>query len=856
MIRDFAGRLKSVLGIRTGKTGEATSFRTVFTRFRDVLDNNNKALEIITEMGEKLGGEYLFDIHYIRPAYSSLASAVGNSMRSFDALTGGKYEKLHDAFERIDGRIRSMIYDIVSTSGKRVYFFEDITWDMAREVGGKNAVLAELKNYLALNVPGAFAITSRAFDEFMDYNGLGAYEDLQRHDNEALSASLSEMRDRIMNAEFPPDLDKDIDEVLGKIRQTCGEDCFLAVRSSGEEEDGDLSFAGQFATILNVPAKGGPVKDAYRRVIASLFAEKAATYQRRFGYKIGQLKMAVGCVAMVDAISSGVIYTATPGGDRDTLMITASWGLGASVVEGETDADVYLIKKDIEPRIVDRKAGDKEYMIARAEQGGTERTAVPDAKRKQLCLSDEQVIELSRQAVRIEKHFRKPQDIEWAIDGEGGVFILQARPLRVEEGPPGVTPSVKGAGEERILMENKGIVVQKGVGGGTVFFVTGPADLEHFPKGSVLVARHDSSEFARVMPYVSAIITDTGSPTSHMASLCREFRVPTVVNAGDASRTLRQGGKVTMQADDEGGVTVFEGILRERIDRAEKESMKMEDLYEYRRRRYILRYISPLNLVDPLMDVFTPEKCKTIHDILRFMHEKSVAELLESARLGTSLLKGHRAVKLDLPIPTGIVVLDIGGGLSVKPGEDKATLEQITSVPLRAIVEGMLHPGTWHSDAVSLRVHDFMSSMMRMSDITSDGGEYAGYNVAVASGEYVNLSLRFGYHFNMIDCYCSENTRNNHIYFRFVGGATDIVKRSRRIQLIAEILKEYGFNIKSKGDLIIARLSNIRQDEAVGIMDQTGRLIAYTRQLDAVLHDDADVELYAKNFLAGKYDIN
>jgi pyruvate,water dikinase len=154
-----------------------------------------------------------------------------------------------------------------------------------------------------------------------------------------------------------------------------------------------------------------------------------------------------------------------------------------------------------------------------------------------------------------------------------------------------------------------------------------------------------------------------------------------------------------------------------------------------------------------------------------------------------------------------------------------------------------------------LKVNDFLSSMMRMPDITADRSEYVGYNVAVVSKEYMNLSLRFGYHFNMLDCYCSETARYNHIYFRFVGGATDISKRSRRIQLIAAVLQEYGFNIKIKGDLIIARLANIRRNEMEIILDQAGRLIAFTRQLDAVLHDDDAVERYRKRFMEGNYDI-
>jgi pyruvate,water dikinase len=135
----------------------------------------------------------------------------------------------------------------------------------------------------------------------------------------------------------------------------------------------------------------------------------------------------------------------------------------------------------------------------------------------------------------------------------------------------------------------------------------------------------------------------------------------------------------------------------------------------------------------------------------------------------------------------------------------------------------------------------------------SDSGSRVESNMAVISREYANISLKFGYHFIIVDCFCSENARNNHIYFRFTGGATDMTKRSRRLQLIAEILGEYGFNIKTKGDLIVARLANIGRNEAEIVLDQLGRLISFTRQLDTVLQDDTAVKRYARNFLDGRY---
>ncbi len=851
-MKNIVENIRSILRIARRGKGQSPPFETVFARFREILENNNRALEIITDMGDKLGGDYLFDVVYVRRAYSDLSAAVLRSIRLFDVLTADRYPAIHGVFERIDTRITGMIDETVRPSVGLVVPLEEISWDMAEYVGGKNDGLSELKNFLKLTVPEAFAVTTRAFDEFISYNGLDVLLEKAAADN----VIPADLHDLVMKAAVPPELDRALEEALARLKEKCAGECYLAVRSSAGEEDGEFSFAGQFETVLNVPAGKAAVAEAYRCVVASLFSAGSLAYQKALGFPPGKIKMAVSCSVMVDAVASGVIYSSSPAGDRDTLVVNAAPGLGSAVVEGKTDADLFVVRKGAPLRLETKKAGGKEAMVIGNRGGGTASIPVPAEQRNLFSLSDEAVLEIAGTAMAIERHFHRPMDIEWAMDKKGTVYFLQARPLRIpEEGAVARQISTRPEQPREILLKDRGLAVQKGAGGGRVFIIRRPEDIANFPKGAVLVARHDSSDFVRVMPFASAIITDIGTPTSHMASLCREFRVPTAVNTGEATTLLKDGEKVTLHVDDEGGIKVYAGVARELIESEGADTVKMERLYEYRRQRYILRYISPLNLVDPLMDNFTPEGCKTMHDILRFMHEKSVAGLIEGARYGDRMLKKHAAVKLDIPIPAGIIVIDIGGGLSVPGGKDNASFDDIVSIPLRAVVKGMMHPGVWHSEAVSLRVNDFLSSMMRMPDITTDRSEYVGFNIAVVTGEYMNLSLRFGYHFNMMDCYCSENARYNHIYFRFVGGATDISKRSRRIQLIADILKEYGFNIKTRGDLIIARLSNIKREEMETLLDQAGRLIAFTRQLDALLHDDSAVERYRKNFIEGNYEV-
>jgi len=531
------------------------------------------------------------------------------------------------------------------------------------------------------------------------------------------------------------------------------------------------------------------------------------------------------------------------------LMINATWGLGTSIVEGQTDADHYTVNKNNDREIVEARIGTKDTMVTGLEQGGVATSKTPPERSRQASLTTDQVAGLARLALLIEKHFRWPQDVEWAIDGQGRTFILQSRPLRVALESVQHTVPAEHTAAAQIIVKDKGIAVQQGTVTGRVFIMKNVNELDAIPKGAILVARSDSSHFVRVMTEIAAIITDIGTPTSHMAALCREFRIPTVVNMGDATRALSQGEEITVRVDGH-GATVYRGSVSQLLERSETDAAHMEALSEFRKKRYLLRYISPLNLIDPLRDDFTPEACRTLHDILRFTHEKSVAALIESAGYG---VRSSAASRLDLPVPAGIMVIDIGGGLRYGDHRDHVTLDEVASLPLRAILTGMIRPGIWRADAVPLNMNDFMTSMLRSPGIDADSANHVAANVAVVSREYVNLSLRFGYHFIVLDCYCGEHTRNNHIYFRFTGGATDMAKRSRRLQLIDRILGEYGFSLKTKGDLIVARLANIRQEDAETILDQLGRLISYTRQLDAVLNDDVAVERFAQRFLDGKY---
>lgn len=829
----------------------------IYQCFKEVLESNNHALELITDMGQKLDGSYIFDINYIKSIYPALANDLRTSLERFKRLTRNSYD-IEPAFTHIDSLISEMIYGDGVVGDDSILFLNDIQWFRAREVGGKNYHLAELKNNLKLNIPATFVLTTRAYDEFLQYNDLEKI--IQPPDQKDITAppDAETVQRAILEGCFPPRLEDQLDTILETMLARHGAEATLAVRSSAEEEDDLFSFAGQFQTILNVPLHKQAVIDACKKVYASLFASNALAYQDRLGYTFGGLKMAIGCVLQIDPVASGVIYTVNPvSGNADEIIINATWGLGTSVVDGTIDVDNYVVHRANSLQISQTKVGGKESMtvLDTANSGGVREIPTPEDKKNLPCLSPALVLELAAKASSIEKYFRNPQDIEWAMTADGSVFFLQSRPLKVATPKDKTKPRrpVKSADSAHrpFAFKKSGVVVQKGIAAGNVYVLHKLTELNNFPKGSILVAHSDSPQFIRIMPFVAAIITDTGSVTSHMASVCREFGIPTAVNTGNATQVLQHGGEITMEANESGEITVVNGLDNSILKSQQRHIRKMEELYEYRRQKYILRHIAPLNLVNPLADEFTPAKCRTLHDILRFIHEKSVQELINISNHG--LLGRPALLRLQIDVPAGIHVLDIGGGLS-STAKAPVTAEDIKSLPFQAILRGMTWKGAWNTQAVPLGVKDLMGSIGRFSVLASGASGFAENNIAVISKEYLNLHMSLGYHFNLVDSFCSDRAANNHIYFRFVGGATDIVKRSRRIQLIEMILAEFGFNMNIKGDLLIARLSHVEQEEIINTLTMIGRLIAYTRQMDAVLRDTSQVALYARRFLEGNFE--
>lgn len=273
----------------------------------------------------------------------------------------------------------------------------------------------------------------------------------------------------------------------------------------------------------------------------------------------------------------------------------------------------------------------------------------------------------------------------------------------------------------------------------------------------------------------------------------------------------------------------------------------IEETTEYRLLRRVLQNIAPLNLLDPAEKNFTPDACRTLHDITRFVHEKAVEELIDR-----NYYQPHHwrtaAGKLQWNIPLDLVLIDVDGGLAPGSKKGKVPMEAIVSLPMQYLLKGLAHPRAWDNEPMSVDLGSFMSSLTRTISPELSTPREVGQNLAVISKEYANVSLRLGYHFTMIDSYISENMNDNYAYFRFFGGVTDPTRRSRRAKFLGAILSRHDFRIELHGDLVVARIKKLDKAGMMQRLHLLGLLVGFTRQLDVKMLSDQHIDTYIDKF--------
>ena len=824
-------------------------------RFRDLVDGNNRVLELLAEGGEMLGGEYIFDIQCLRTLGNDLRDAVQKVVLDLDAITGGRYPRLIEASRRIDAEVQAILEArLVVPKSEYVVPMPRADEDLTDVVGAKMARLGAVSRWLGWRVPDGFVVSTYACQRFLDKAGVeqsadDRFDPEQPLGDEELAARSARLRERILGAKVPRDVARAIEAAVELLVRSANPPS-LAVRSSALGEDSELSFAGQFLTLLGVqPAK---VLEAYKSVVASLFTPEVMKYRQSHGLHPARGLMAVGCLGMVRARAGGVLYTLDPERpSKDVLVVSAVPGLAKTVVEGSQAADRFEIAREPPHAVTSRHVARKERLHQVRGGGVVVEVELPSNERDRPAIGDAELEALASSALSIEKHLKCAVDIEWVLDTAGELVILQARPLRVVAAidAPTERDLTEVASRHRVLMKHQGTVACRGIGFGRVHVVKDENAVGEVPPGAVVVARTSSPKLAGAIVGASAVITDVGTTTGHLATIAREFRVPAIVDAGAATVTLKDASEVTVDAEEN---AVYEGRVPELLRHQLLRSSSSLDTSEFRILRRILRRTAPLNLRDPLSASFAAESCATYHDIIRFAHEKAVQELSEGETVRPSGGAQH-VRRLELPVPLDLLVIDVGGGVRTPERASALGPENVLSSPLRALLRGLLAEGVWTTEPAAMDPNAFMASATRSAVLTGPAALRPQQNLAIVSSEYLNLNLRLGYHFNIVDCYASERRNDNYIYFRFMGGVTELARRTRRAELLKRILEEHGFVVECSGDLVVGRFRKASAEVMAERLTTIGKLIGFTRQLDIFLSSERAVERYVKAFLEGKH---
>ena len=446
-------------------------------------------------------------------------------------------------------------------------------------VGGKNASLGEMISNLAgagVSVPGGFATTAQAYRDFIDTNNLDArihdlLDALDADDVNALAKAGAQIRQWILDGEFPAQLDADIRTAFAEMADG-NQNMAVAVRSSATAEDlPDASFAGQQETFLNIRGVDNVIYAA-KEVFASLFNDRAISYRVHQGFEHRDVALSVGVQRMVrsETAAAGVMFSLdTESGFRDVVFITGAYGLGETVVQGAVNPDEFYVHKQTlaagRPAILRRNLGSKALKMiygADASAGKSIETVdVAPAERMRFCLNDEEVSNLAKQAVIIEQHYGCPMDIEWAKDGDDGqIYIVQARPETVKSRS---NLNVM----ERYLLKEQGTVLVEGraigqrIGAGRVRIINDISEMDKVQPGDVLVSDMTDPDWEPVMKRASAIVTNRGGRTCHAAIIARELGIPAVVGCGNATALLKDGQGVTVSCAEGDTGFVFEGEL-------------------------------------------------------------------------------------------------------------------------------------------------------------------------------------------------------------------------------------------------------------------------------------------------------
>ena len=778
-----------------------TALRKKYQYFRDLLALDRFCLEKMAEIEEIHYRGISCDYARVVRLCRELDHAAGNLVKSLIALNPLRYRELKEYYRGISAEVNEIIeFEAPETAPPfSIGLKRSATRDPDRMpdtglVGGKARSLALIQSR-GFPVPEGFCVTTRAFNAVLSANSLRPQinDILSRiclDSTESMEEKCRDIRRMILEAVIPDDILKELEALLDGFSGKK-----LAVRSSAVGEDGKLSFAGQYKSLLHVdPAD---FFDAYRQILAGKYTPRAIAYRIRAGLPDEQVPMAVLVLEMIDGRESGVVYSSGINNSDETGIYIVS-GTGEKLVGGEVKAKEYFIKK----------TKDAEFPA----------DSPPYLNR------------LRSHALELEKLFGKPQDIEWVADVNDRLLLLQTRPLQ------SVSPDPE-APEIDLPVLAKGEWASPGRAGGEILILKSKSEISEIPSGRIVVCDGLYPELAAAAGSIGGVIAARGSAASHFATVARESGVPVVINVSEAATRFENGQTVTV--DGHRGI-IHDGKAKPSEMHSAGRKTWLSDKMEE-----ILEPVSRLNLTDASSENFAPENCRSLHDLIRFSHEMGVREMFALAdRRGRGL---YQSKALELEIPLSFRVLNLEGGLT-EEGDDleRVFLKHVACEPFLAMFSGLAHESIeWDPDTMHFDWEEFDKMS---AGVFNPANSPALSSYGLLARDYMHAMIRFGYHFAVVDALLVGQAEQNYIQFSFKGGGASESGKAMRLETIRIVLEKYGFTAGVRGDMLNAEYSRQNKDDTEKRLTVIGYILARTRLMDMRM-DENKIGAFAEDFM-------
>ncbi len=826
-------------------------FRAKYHAFKLLLAANNNALQLMTDMEAALRGSHSFGMTFVRSHATAVCVNVFSIIKYLNELSGNRYQALEGVFAGLEKKVHEALKTRqVPVIQELVLPLNRVHREMADGVGSKMANLGEISSRLPeITVPDGFAVTAAAYELFLAFNELQdeinrRLQALEQEDIGDVYRKSSEVQMLIIGAEMPPELGEAISRAHGELEVRTGGPLRVSLRSSAIGEDAaETSFAGQYRSELNVSREN--LFTVYKEILASKYALTAVSYRLHKGLRDEDVAMCVGCMAMVDSASGGVMYTRDPTDiRRGAIFINAVHGLAKSVVDGSVTPDLFVVSRGEEPAIIQKEVRKKELKTVCLPEEGV--LLESDEKGETPALTDDQALALARIALILEDHFQSPQDIEWCIARDGRIFILQSRPLKQMAGAASREEAAVSAPVENPVLVRGGDTAGPGVAAGPVYVVKNNLDLLQFPDGGVLVTSFPHPSWATLLNRAAALVTDRGGITGHLANVAREFGIPALFNTGEATALLKPGETVTVDAD---GRAVYQGRAEALLKLAVPKQGLMAGTPVGDTLKEVMGFITPLNLTNPDAPDFNPRGCRTLHDITRFAHEVSVKEMFAFDK--TQAFSKYFIKRLVTDVALQWWVLNLEDGFKEETPGKQVELSNIASTPMLALWDGITAVPWQGPPPVDTK--GFMSIVMGAATdpnlATAGGTIFGNQNYFMISRDFCNLTSRLGFHFSTVEALVGDKPFENYIRFAFKGGAADFPRRVLRARFVGDILERYHFKVDVKEDSLFARLEGEEKDYMLSRLRILGYVTIHTRQLDMIMLNDSEVQYYSEKLI-------